>query len=757
MTCGILIFLLIHYEWTYDTFHTKAEQIYRVYSVVKQPDGTLIKAVSSSLEPIFADHFPEITQTISVKQSTITIKNRDGLSLHSGNAVLFAPPEFLEVFSFPFQQGNHTTALQNRYSIVLTAETAEKLFGNESPLGKTLPLAIDYPGFEDFTVTGVLNEIPGNSSIQFDVLLPAEWASEFFIFGSSAFVQLADGRQAASLEGKFLRFVEKHLGRDPDTYRLKLQPISQIHQDQSILGGLKPSAQYGRFLPRRINPATPNTLASLGIMVLVMACINFATLAIGRATTRAKEIGVRKVAGAMRKQLIWQFLGESVFLSLTALVLGMVLAELLLPMFSGLVQKRLVFDYTTNGTILVGLITLALLTGLFAGCYPAIILSGFHPVAVLRGIMRIKATNPFGRVLIVLQFSVSLFFLISALVMMRQLHLLKTKDLGFDAEEVILLSRFSVDVEAYRNELSAQPLIRSVSLSFPAPGHWGSAYNDSLGVSKFSVDYDFLQTLGIKLVEGRDFSRDFPSDETQAVLINQTLAKKWGWDNPIGQQLTGFHMGKVHNPRIIGVVEDFHQFILYHKISPTVLFLNAMEPDYIFARVNPESIPVALDLMRAAWQKVSPDFPFEFRPIFLSDHFAQFYPEEERWGWLIVYTSIVAMFISCLGVLGLSSLSVSQRTKEIGIRKALGASVSSIVTLLSRELVGLIGIANILTWPIAYLAMRHWLADFAYRIELEFGIFILGGILVFVIAWLTVSYQSIKAAFANPVDALRYE
>ncbi|MCC7261501.1 MAG: ABC transporter permease, partial [Candidatus Latescibacteria bacterium] len=353
--------------------------------------------------------------------------------------------------------------------------------------------------------------------------------------------------------------------------------------------------------------------------------------------------------------------------------------------------------------------------------------------------------------------SISTLFLISALVMIDQMHLLKTKNLGFDPERVIVLPRHNVDLEAYVQELTKSPLIRSVSLSFPSVGNLGNTWDDSLGVERFSIDYNYLETLGIQLIEGRNFSPSFPSDETEAVIVNQTLANKWGWDHPVGRQLTGVHLGKVRDPRIIGVIKDFHQFSLFNQIPPTVLCLNAYGPDYISVRVAPKEKAAALEFLRTTWQKVSPEVSYAFKPVLLDDHFAQYYREEERWERLLGYTSFAALFLSGLGALGLTSLAIAQRTKEIGIRKVLGASVPGIVALLSKEFTYLVLIANLIAWPLAWYAMNRWLQSVAYRIELGPGVFVLGGVLALVIAWLTVSYQAIRAARANPVEALRYE
>jgi putative ABC transport system permease protein len=760
MACGILVFLLLRFEWTYDAFHEKADRIYRVYASAKNPDGTWVKSVISYPLPPLEDQFPEVVHTLRLQQSAASVNYQNSLFTE---VTSFVDPEFFAVFSFPFQYGDPETALNNPNSAVITAEAARRFFGNENPLGKTLSLFSSPREFVDVVVSGVLKEIPGNSSIQSELFLPADRVSSSPritgpIFGGGTFVQLAEGARAEALEAKLPRILGQ-LGQSPETYQLRLQPLSQIHSGADIPTYLLTARDFDFHdgLRGKSNPAYIWILASMGLIVLVMACINFTTLAIGRASTRTREIGVRKVTGALREQLIQQFLGEAMLLSTLALVLGVVLAEWCLPYFSELVRRKLVLDYTADLGLLAGLTALALCAGLLAGIYPAIALSGFHPVSALRGTLSMRATNPFGRTLLVLQFTISTFFLTSTLVMIAQVRLLRTTDLGFDAEQVIVLPRWTMDLEAYVNEISENPLVRSVALSTPSMGNYSRLWNDSLGVELFSADYNYLETLGIELVEGRNFSRNLPLDETSAIIINETMAKKWGWDHPLGRQLTGFHLGNAQDPVVIGVVKDFHQFSLFAKIPPTVICLNAVEPDYLSVRVDPKGKAAALAFLRATWERISPELSYAFRPVLLDEHFSQYYREEERWERLLIYTSSAALFLSGLGALGLTSLSVARRTKEIGIRKVLGASVPGIVMLLSKEFTCLVLAANLIAWPVAWYAMSRWLENFAYRIELGPGVFVLGGVLALLIAWLTVSFQAIRAARANPVEALRYE
>jgi len=485
---------------------------------------------------------------------------------------------------------------------------------------------------------------------------------------------------------------------------------------------------------------------------------------------------VRKVIGAGRGDLARQFWGEAVLMSLLALGLGLALAELLLPSFDSLVERSLELDPARPDTLLAAL-GLALLVGTFAGAYPAAVLSGMRPIAALGSAPRIGGRNPFSRALIVLQFALSSLLVIGTLGMDSQLDYLRVKDLGFDGDQVLLVylpppapggdlvvasGGGNTVLEVFENELAAHPQqVLGCAGAMPAPGAGGARINWQSGEREgagwlFQVDYEFVETLGLKLLAGRDFSRDLAGDASEAVIVNQTLAQSLGTDDPVGRELVEtMPMGTPQKRRIIGVVGDFHYASMHQKIEPAMIRIGDMQHVQVLVRLDAGNIPAALETVKRAWEKAAPDR--ELRYKFLDDNFAGMYRQEERWGWIVRAAAGFALLIACLGLFGLVALVTNRRTKEIGIRRVLGATAPQIVALLTREFTWLVVVANGLAWPVAYYAMNRWLEGFAYRIELGPGLFLLGGLLALAVAWLTVSWQAVRAATADPVEALRYE
>ena len=501
-------------------------------------------------------------------------------------------------------------------------------------------------------------------------------------------------------------------------------------------------------------------LASIGLLILAIACINFTNLAIGRASTRAREIGVRKVVGAGQRQLMWQYWGEAILLSLIALALGVGLTELLLPPFNALVQRKLDIDYVT---FLPVSILLALLVGVLAGAYPALIMSRFRPVAVLRNTFKVGGKNSFSKGLLVAQFCLSIGLVIGTLVMEGQLHYMKTKDMGFDVEHLVCVyTEGGLPYQTMKNELESRREILGVTGAYPGPGTRGRGApgrleheGEEIRFYRFWVDYNFIETLKMRLVAGRDFSREFATDSTNAVIINQALAARLGWGNPVGRELPGTGRAPHANPTIIGVVENFHYSTLHRKIQPAALYAHLGSSVYLTARISPDNVPGTMALLQETAERMETDHGFRY--YFVDENFDNAYRNEERWGRIVTYATTLAVAVSCMGLFGLVSLAVSRRTKEVGIRKVLGASVGQIVVLLSKEFTWLVLVANAIAWPVAYYAATQWLENFAYRIEPGWVFFVMGGVSTLALAWLTVSYQAVKAALANPVESLRYE
>ncbi len=728
------------------------------------------------------------------------------------------PLVFFQLFTFPLIHGDPKTVLANPNSIVLTQSAAKKYFGQNDVVGREISIRDKIWNEEDktFAVAGIAQDPPENSSIQFDVIfsyasIPPSKRSVTRVFISSrdrnierkeiappifskgndvTYIRLIDNVQLADLTPVLNAFVEANktptlLSRrksNPKFFEqdltLHLQPIADIHFDREITNGLSTPS----------NPAYSYILAGIALSVLLVACINFTNLAIARSATRAREVGIRKVVGAMRFQLMKQFWGESLLLTGVRMLLGLALTEFFLSTFNALTQVNLTLDYRPSLSGVLFGVSLLLFIGLGSGIYPALVLSGFDPIAVLKNRFNIGGRSWSSRVLIVGQFVVAILFLVATLVMSRQLTFLKEKNLGLNESQVVLINpRYSSTdrqerhriLQLFKQELKQHTQIINVTQSslfsnLEADSNIRKnnitfSNGDVVEKAEISVDYDFFDTLGINLLAGRNFSPDFGTDAKQAVLVNKTFVERAQLEQPLNTTLpmtkmmvsfmTGDSRPKVQqikDPQIIGVVDDFHLRSLYHALPPMVIFLDAASLSrHFLVRIRPERIPETLTFMAEKWQSIAGDARFDY--VFLDENFDRLYREEERWGTIVQYASFFALFVACLGVLGLTSLAITRRTKEIGIRKVLGASNHHIVALLSKEFVVLILIANLIAWPIAHYGVEHWLQDFAYRIDAGAGLFLLGGLLVFLTALLTIGIQALRAAQRNPVHALRYE
>ena len=754
IACCILIFLYVRHEWTYDAFHEKADRIYRVNLVGKTPDGETYEMSISPipLAPALSEQFPEISRVVRLRGGGGMVVRR-GDRMFREEGVLFTDSLFFDMFSFRLRRGDPATALKDKDTVVISRTAADRYFGGDVPQGARITIDDD-----EMIVTGVVEDIPGNSSIRFDFLIPYAkmrdkgwWSYQSTSWNSSStytFIELMDPAQTPALEERLPGFVETHF---PEEYApgLSLQPLTAIH--------LNPDVRYSQGSPS--DPKLSYILAGIAFLILLIACINFMNLAIGRSSTRAREVGMRKVLGAQRTQIMRQFWGEAILLCGFALALGVVLAHLFLPTFNALADKNLVLDYHTSGSTLLALIGGVGLAVLIAGGYPALILSGFNPVSVLKNQLRIGGANLFTRSLVVVQFALSVLLIICTLIMFRQLDYIRNQGLGFNQEQVaIIRAPWNISVlDVFRNAISSYDDILQVtgaSASFgPDRGGEHGTYIDKerniqLTAYTFRVDYDYVKTLGLELVDGRDFSREFVGDAGKSSIINQAAVRDMGWEEPIGQKLP-------QGTTVVGVVKDYHFQSLHEAIAPVVMHLNSGNVSYIMVRISGKNIPATLALLEDKWQEAAPLVPFEY--YFLDEDIDRFYRSEARFSRIATYSALFAVFIACMGGFGLITLAVTRRTREIGIRKVMGATVPDIVLLLAKEYVRLVVIANILIWPLAYWVMSRWLQNFAYRVEIGPGAFVTAGVLALVIALLTVGYQAVKAALANPVDALRYE
>ena len=815
----LLTFLYVRHEWTYDQFHEKSDRIFRLGmsgGMFGGRDNAIGVRLSDQIGPLLRENIPQFAHVVRIHEGPGTVSlGNNTFEVKS----LFTDEDFFQLFTFPLMHGDPKTVLANPNSIVLTQSAAQKYFGQNDAVGREITLRDKIWNEEDktFVVAGIAQDPPENSSIQFDLILSyasippskrsvmrvfttrssdgkterKEIAPPIFSKGNDVtYIRLIDNVQLADLALVLSAFVEVNKTPTPlsrgksnpkffeQNVTLHLQPIADIHFDREITNGLSTPS----------NPAYSYILAGIALSVLLVACINFTNLAIARSATRAREVGIRKVVGAMRFQLMKQFWGESLLLTGVAMLLGLALTEFFLSTFNALTQVNLTLDYRPSLSGVLFGVSLLFAIGLVSGIYPALVLSGFDPIAVLKNRFNIGGRSWSGRVLIVGQFVVAILFLIATLVMSRQLTFLKEKNLGLNESQVVLINpRYSSTdrqqrhriLQLFKQELKRHTNIINVTQSRLFSNLEADSDNRKSNITlpsgevvekaEISVDYDFFDTLGINLLAGRNFSPDFGADAKQAVLVNKTFVERAQLEHPLNTTLpmtkmmvsfmTGDSRPKVQqikDPQIIGVVDDFHLKSLHHALPPLVIFLDAasLSSDFL-VRIRPERIPETLTFMAEKWQSIAGDARFDY--VFLDENFDRLYREEERWGTIVQYASFFALFVACLGVLGLTSLAITRRTKEIGIRKVLGASNHHIVALLSREFVVLILIANLIAWPIAHYGVEHWLRDFAYRIDAGAGLFLIGGLLVFLIALLTIGIQALRAAQRNPVHALRYE
>jgi len=785
MACCVLIMLYIENEFSYDRHHENADQIYRVLRETRETGGgrSLGSGTSGALALGLRRDFSEV-------QAAVRIWNTwGGKWLSYGGkafrqAFCLADANVLDVFTFPLVKGDPATVFKDPFSVLITEEMVQKFFDDEDPIGKVITVEDRHLG-GDYTITGILRNIPRTSSplwktgLQFDFLTSTAVVSREIVRGPwegwnrgsswspiKTYVMLPKGYSPAALERKLPDFMARYMGaevRERNTYRL--QPLTRIH--------LYTNVDYGR--PGMGGITFVYLLGTIAFFILLIASINFMNLATARYTTRAREVSMRKVVGARWLQLVQQFLGESILLSFLALLLAIGLVELVLPTFNAFAGKDLSLITNLRMPVLVGLFFFTILVGLLAGSYPAVFLSSLQPLTALKGALKTGSRGFwFRRGLVVFQFSISILLMIGTAVVHRQLEYIRHKDLGFHKDHILLLPVFGQDrelqtesegrlSESYnlvKQEFLQHPnvLKASASATYGTAGGWqvGRVRPEGHDGSEFrmpvlGVDEDFLDTYDIELLAGRHFSGDIASDLTEAFMLNETAAKVFGWTDPIGKQLEW----DKRKGTVIGVVKDFHHQSLRQEIGPIALCMWRPRFSYLSLRIRSEDIPVTMDFLKETWKRFLPSRPFTAR--FLVDNVDGRYGSEVRFSQISSIFSLLAIFISCLGLFGLVSFNVEQRTREIGVRKVLGASVSGIVFMLTRESVKWVLAANVIAWPVAYFAMSKWLQGFVYRIGLEAWLFLLGGTLALVIALVTVSYQAIRAATANPVDALRYE
>lgn len=777
LACGIIIMLFVQSELSFDTFNSRKDNLYRVVTARKQVQGeTDLSAYQPMpLVPALRTEFPEIRHAARFSTGGTIISSGEKAFTET---VMFTDPDVFRMFDVTFLAGNPEKALLNPNEIILTQPMAEKYFGNTNPLGNILRIRTRASD-ENYVVAGVTGPMPGNSSLQFDFLANMtkhsmygrakdRWTSA----NGSAFVLLEPGTSQRQFEEKLPAFVNKYYGemikrnqeggylaKEENPVRISLQLLTDVHLDQTI----------GSSPEDRGNPAYSYILAGIGLLVLSIACINFVTLAIGRSAQRAREVGMRKVLGAVRSQIVSQFWGEAMFVCCVSLGLGLVMVELFLPTFHQLSGKQLSLQVLADGSAAAGIVILLLVVGVSAGSYPALYLSRFQPVETLKGKLKLGGNNIFTKVLIVFQFGLSIFLVCGALILDKQIHFLITKNLGFNVEQVVVLPMLGGDrdgtealVERFRARVQENPDILNVSATNGAFTHGYDVNGFQLnGEQKttfvYRIDERYLETLNIPLKEGRNFQKERVDDRERGIIVNEAFLRMMGWTEPaVGKRLTGTDSKMMENLEVVGVVKDFHFSSLRDQIRPALLFMNPeWNLDDLLIRIAPENIPATVQYLRSVWRELAPGFPFN--ATFLDEDFRKEYEEEMRWGRIVSYSSVFAVFLASLGLIGLITLAVTARTKEIGIRKVLGASGTGIVRLVSKEFLGLVLLGNLIAWPVAYLAATRFLEQYAYRIEIDLLTFLLAGGAALLVALLAIGGQIVKAVRSNPVEALRYE
>lgn len=780
LSCCLLILSYILNELSYDKYNKKADRIYRVTRSFLKQDGTValhLSSVAPPFGPLLKNDFPDIekmTRMLSNSNSAI----RYGDKKFNEKTVFWADENLFDVFTETVVKGNPRTALAEPYTVMLTEEMAKKYFGNEDPMNKVLLM----DGQFQFKITGVYKKFPANSHVHPEILLSFNSLKDTSIYGEKnlqtnwsnnsfiTYLLFPKNYPVEKIEAQFPSFIDKHMDRTgfpagvkpSDFTKLYLQKLTDIHLRSHLDDEIEENGDITRVY----------IFAVIALFILLIACINYMNLSTARSVLRSKEIGIRKVVGAQRKEIITQFLSESVLLTAMALVLAIIITWLTLPLLNELSAQKLSIQLLHRWYIILPVLLTPFVVGTISGIYPALFMSSFQPIKVLKGVFKVKNTVfSFRKVLVVTQFAISIILIISTVIVFKQLGYIQTKNLGYDREHIITMSypaALGNNYESFRNELLSNTSIKNVTRTSRIPtgrlldamGTQTVAGDSSnpvdINLKFLRADYDFIPAYNIGMADGRNFSREYGTD-TSAFVINAAAAQLLGWGKKgeaIGKDLIyGGQRGK-----IIGVMNDFHFETLHEKISAMILLLPppSVNPyGRISIKINGANLKNALAHIEQTWRRLLPETPYDY--TFLNERFDNLYRAEQRQGTIFTIFSLIAIFIACLGLFGLSAFTITQRVKEIGIRKVLGASIGSIVALLSKDFLKLVGVAAVIAFPVAWYAMNSWLQDFAYRINVQWWVFIAAGIVAALIAFVTISFQAIKAARSNPVKNLRTE
>jgi ABC-type antimicrobial peptide transport system permease subunit len=769
---SILVFLAAYFDLSYDSFHMNGKNIYRTLNQVQTTDGTRYgNAMAYPLAPALKNEFSEVKYAARLKYGSGTLRYN---GKEYNKSIRTTDPDFLKMFSFPMIKGNANNALNELSDIVICESLAKAIFGSEDPMNKTLQLKMNNV-WTNFLVTGVVSDFPDNSSIQYDGLIRIENCSDYAVNKNewnnqhhSVFIQLADNISQAQFEKKLLPFLTKNNPPNLEEVRkanirpdkngnyatLILTPLKDVHFFDDSTGGTKKGYVYTLFL--------------LAFFIMLIASINFINLSIARSFTRAKEVGVRKSIGANKRQMFLQIWGESLLICAIAFIIGLLIAYFLLPPFRSLFNTRLPFSFIVQPFTILCILGCFILVSLISGGYPALVMSGFNTIEILKGKLTLKKRGGLRNGLIVVQFSIAVLLICSTVIVLQQLNYLRNMPLGYDKEQVISVPITSSMegtqfIQKMRNHFLMDPNVVAVSGTNINIGDgldnsssrqsYGFNYGDKMVQTDWVfTDFDYLKTLNMKLVAGRDFDRNFATDSTSSVVVNQTMAKLMGDKEVVGKFL--WPDSSQPKMQVIGVVPDFHLYSLHEKVEPLTMQVGR-SMEYALLRIKPGTMAGMMDKVKQFWKTELPDK--EFKGSFLDENTERWFRKEQQLSTIYSIAAGIAIIISCMGLFAIALLMIEQRIKEIGVRKSLGASVQAIVTMLSKDFIKLVLVSILIASPIAWYAMHNWLQDFAYHISIQWWVFVLTGLLAIAIAILTVSYQSIRAALMNPVKSLRSE
>jgi putative ABC transport system permease protein len=767
LTLGIAsaLFLIMYIsdEVSYDRYNENADRIYRVSSHLKETDDEFTWNIAQIpfAEQLVAD-YPEVEACVRLIPAGRELFKYEDKEFFEDDFV-FADTNVFDVFTYDFIKGSPENALNEPYTIVLTKNIAAKYFGKEDPIGKSL-----VNGEDIYKVTGVIENIPFNSHYRYDAIasrksLPAQMGS-WGNFGVFTYILLPEGLDYKEFEAKIQEMYGKYMARIFERMDISieyiLEPIVDIHLKSTSQGEPEPTGSYAYVV----------IFGIVALFLILIAAMNYMNLATARSTKRAREVGLRKVVGSNRWSLILQFLTESTVLTFISLILSLVLVILLLPQFNSLAGKSFEMSILVSPVVIISLIAVIVVVGILGGSYPAFYLSKFSPLSVLKGeITKGAAGGLFRKVLVVFQFTISVAMIVSTLIVFKQLNYLKTKDLGYDMDNLIEVAFTTREmVEKYpvlKEKLLKNSNIEKVTSANSRVGEGSSKVifnvetDDGMqqrGINFTVVDHDFIETMGITVLDGRDFQEDMPSDTLRGVLVNETMAKRFNWDEPLGKkvQMQNRDGDDVIMATVVGLLKDYHQTGMYNEIE-TLMMLYRVNNRIVYIKLSDKNVQQTIQFIEKTWNEVFPEQPFKYE--FLADRFYEQFGADEKRGFIFTLFTVLAILIACLGLFGLASYTVERRTKEIGIRKVVGASEGTVVKLISKEFIILVSIAIAIAFPLTYYFMSDWLQNFVYRTNLGLFVFILAGLITVAITFITISFQAWKAANLNPAESLRVE